>query len=188
MKTYKIKNVEIDYSQVVTKGNTYIANAYITTDQIKALIKDNPELLEEKKVSGRYFFPKVDEKYFFMDEFGRINSGIWADGHLDIERLFMGIYRTREEAQLAVYKQKATVACWKWQQENAPFEPDWSDGYQLKWLCQYIRVKNINIYGVRVTCDDYYQHQFTLPYFKSADDCEAFIEANKAHLELLFTK
>lgn len=166
MKTYKLNNIEVN------------------ADQIKSLIKDNPELLEEKKVRGRYFFPKVGEKYFFINEFGFIDYGIWGNGQLDIERLSMGIYRTREEAQLAIDKQKAIVACWKWQQENAPFEPDWSDKEQDKYYVRYIHKDECVDTDFEYTI----QPQFTLPYLKSLEDCQAFIEANKAHLELLFTK
>jgi len=165
MKIYKINNIEIG------------------EDQIKSLIKDNPELLEEKK-GGRYFFPNRDEKYFFIDEFGNIDYGTWAHGPFDNERLLMGVYRTEAEATLARDKQKAIVVCWKWQQENAPFEPDWSNTFQIKYYCYF----EGSLKQLMWTNTNISQEQFTLPYFKSQEDCSAFIEANKAHLELLFTK
>lgn len=192
-KTYKISNLPIKLSidaeksdiingQIVYGENVFTGNVELTADQIRAIIKDNPELLEEKK-GGRYFFPNRDEKYFFIDEFGNIDYGTWAHGPFDNERLLMGVYRTEAEATLARDKQKAIVVCWKWQQENAPFEPDWGDE-QVKYYVIYKHCFKIldmeSNYGI--------QSQFTLPYFKSKEDCEAFIEANKAHLELLFTK
>ncbi len=81
-------------------------------------------------------------------------------------------------------KQRAIVACWKWAQENAPFEPDW---------CNFIQEKYYVVFsdsGKRITaiCCHHCQYQFTLPYFKSKEDCESFIKANKEHLELLFNK
>ena len=66
MKTYKINNVEVN------------------ADQIRAIIKDNPELLEEKK-GGRYFFPKKGEEYWYIDEFGNIDYGTCAHGPFDNE-------------------------------------------------------------------------------------------------------
>lgn len=55
-KTYKLNNIEVN------------------ADQIKSLIKDNPELLEENKVSGRYFFPKEGEEFYTVDSRGNIKK------------------------------------------------------------------------------------------------------------------
>jgi hypothetical protein len=164
MKTYKINNVEI------------------SEEQIKEIIKDNPELLNEKK-GGRYFFPKEGKKYWRVRTDGSVIYESW-DGNYDRDIIPQGVYRTEEEVQLASAKQKAIVACWKWAQENAPFEPYWGDDTQTKF--------NVNFDHSRKTFFANYCHffqvQFTLPYFKSKKDCESFIEANKEHLELLFTK
>lgn len=166
-KTYKINNVEVN------------------ADQIRAIIKDNPELLEEKK-GGRYFFPKEgDNGYYYINAGGEVYNLVSNDHHLTGNKtVSMGVFQNKEQAELARDKQKAIVACWKWQQENAPFEPDWSNDEQTKYYAIYNHDIRAYIVG-----DSYcVQHQFTLPYFKSKEDCEAFIEANKAHLELLFTR
>lgn len=163
MKTYKINNVEV------------------SADQIKEIIRNNPELLKENK-GGRYFFPERGEWYWYVRTNGSIKNSQNFETLDDGEFIVQGVYRTQKEAELARDKQKTIVACWKWAQENAPFEPDWGDGDQKKFHVI------IDLSGDRIVYDYmiYYQTQFTLPYFKSKKDCEAFIEANKEHLELLF--
>jgi hypothetical protein len=162
MKTYKINNVEVN------------------ADQIRAIIKDNPELLEEKK-GGRYFFPKINQHYWYINNKGEVCESIMMNDPIDFARIEQGVFETEEETILARDKQRAIVACWKWQQENAPFEPDWSDSMQEKWDAIFA-----SKFKAMFTYEGCYQ--FTLPYFKSEKDCLAFIEANKEHLELLFTK
>lgn len=157
----------------------------LTKEQIKELIKNNPELLEDTKVSGRYFFPKIDEHYYYVNENGdtqywRNDMSVFNNGR-NIE---MGAFKTREEALLARDKQKAIVACWKWAQENAPFEPDWSNEYERKYYVYY----NFDPKKIDMRCANTIKTQFALPHFKSKEYCEKFIEANKANLELLFTK
>lgn len=166
MKTIKIKDVEI------------------SVEELQRVIKDNPDLLKPE-VKGRYFFPKVGEMYWSINSYGLIFNNKNYD--YDIDKHFISIgncYRTKEEAELALKKQQAIVRCWKWQQENAPFEPDWGDEGQGKDYVYY----GITNKKLRCSGSSYGRYQFTLPYFKSEEDCEAFREANKEDLLLLFTK
>lgn len=164
MKTIKLKDVEV------------------SVEEIKKLIKENPELLKEEK-GGRYFFPRKNEQYWFIAAFGDVDWNI--NNYIgEAQMVSKGVYRTKEEAELACDKQKAIVSCWKWAQENAPFEPDWGDIKQNKYYVYYS-------YGDKELNWNYTlngQSQFTLPYFKSREDIEAFIKANKDSLELLFTR
>ncbi len=166
MKTIKIKDVEI------------------SVEELQRVIKDNPDLLKPE-VKGRYFFPKVGEMYWSINSYGLIFNN--KNNDYDIDKHFISIgncYRTKEEAELALKKQQAIVRCWKWQQENAPFEPDWGNGKQRKFSLYYDSdndsFKADSWFGVK--------HQFTLPYLKSPEDRDAFIKANKEDLLLLFTK
>jgi len=164
MKTYKLNNIEI------------------SEESAREFIKNNPELLE-KKVSGRYFFPKVGEKYWYTcdgEPRSTQNTNTVADKYI----ISVGGFRTKEEAILDLDKQQAIVRCWKWQQENAPFEPDWGDEGQYKYFVSF----NHNTNEFYTSINTNIQSQFTLPYFKSAEDRDKFIEANKEDLLLLFTK
>ena len=168
MKTYKLNNIEI------------------SEESAREFIKNNPELLE-KKVGGRYFFPKVGEAYWSFSDMGGAYSTTNSNDYLDKYNISIGnCYRTKEEAILSEKKQLAIVRCWKWAQENAPFEPDWSNAKQPKFYVRFDHGEKIFVFVF--DCDYQYQSQFTLPYFESAQAKNKFIEANKEDLLLLFTK
>lgn len=161
MKTYKLNNVEV------------------SEDQVRELIKSNPELLEKKEVKGRYYFPeKKGETVFIFSNYGTVITEFFNN------LLETGAFKTIVDAKLAYDKQCAIVRCWKWAQENAPFEPDWENGTQPKWFAFYSYIHD------EIKFEDYRgaKFEFTLPYFESGEDCKKFIEANKADLELLFLK
>lgn len=164
--------------------NYKINDVEVSKEQIKELIKNNPEILEDTKVIGRYFFPKMDETYYSFDRNGNIREDKNEGTFYDLQTIGMGVIKTKEEAELVRDKQKAIVACWKWAQENAPFEPDWNNPGENKYRAYYdFSTKEIGcVQNVRLV------EQFTLPYFKLQEDCKKFIEANKSNLELLFTK
>lgn len=161
-----------------------INNIEISVEEFKRLAKENEALLKEPEVKGRYFFPKVREEYWGIHSYGFIFNNTNYD--MDKYNISIGnCYRTKEEAELALKKQQAIVRCWKWQQENAPFEPDWGNHQQKKYSPYYHSVTYEKIKS------DYTwnaQFQFTLPYFESEEDCDAFITANREDLLLLFTK
>ncbi len=164
MKTIKINNIEV------------------SAEELRRVIKENPDILKDE-VKGRYFFPKEGEKYYsfgiggsICDDFYRNHSGYALE-------VSWGVYKTKEDAELARDKQKAIVACWKWAGENAPFEPDWKDLIQQKWSVFYNYINMSIKEWYRYTHDN-----ITLPYFKSKEDAQAFINANKDNLMLLFTK
>lgn len=163
MKTYKLNNVEV------------------SEDQVRELIKSNPELLEKKEVKGRYYFPKNGgDAYYFED-----NEPIVRYSFSLLKST--GMFKTKKNALLAYDKQCAIVRCWKWAQENAPFEPDWGSIEEKKWHATFCHTRGY-WYGPTPIWHSDFQEQFTLPHFKTKEDCERFIEANKADLELLFLK
>lgn len=160
MKTYKLNNVEV------------------SEEQVRELIKSNPELLK-KEVKGRYYFPKKKgETVFIFSNYGTVITEFFNN------LLETGAFKTIVDAQLAYDKQCAIVRCWEWAQENAPFEPDWEETNQNKNCASYNHKDSV--FYVESTYS--IQTQFTLPHFESKKDCDKFIEANKADLELLFLK
>lgn len=162
-----------------------INNIEISVEEFKRLAKENEALLKEPEVKGRYFFPKVGETYWYATSLGEVCKtqylGVDGDDHI-VSR--GNCYRTKEEAELALKKQQAIVRCWKWQQENAPFEPDWEDEFECKNYCGF----DHDIGELYTVDNESLQSQFTLPYFESEEDCNAFIKANKEDLLLLFSK
>ena len=180
MKTIKINNIEV------------------SAEELRRVIKENPDILKDE-VKGRYFFPKNGDSYwsveskinhfisdnFVSDDFKFNNRPDYINSNIT---LMCNCYRTEEEARLALAKQKAIVACWKWAQENAPFEPDWDDGEQERWSVFYHTQNYTKNKYLEICCSSYAHDNITLPYFKSKEDAEAFINANKDNLMLLFTK
>lgn len=161
-----------------------INNIEISVEEFKRLAKENEALLKEPDVKGRYFFPKVGDVYWFINSWEGIKYN-FNDSVFDKENISAGnCYRTKEEAELALKKQQAIVRCWKWQQENAYFEPDWVDNHQRKYFYKYCSKNRCYI----TDYDFLTKSQFSLPYFKSEEDVGSFIEANKEDLLLLFTK
>lgn len=162
-----------------------INNIEISVEEFKRLAKENEALLKEPEVKGRYFFPNVGEEYWGINSLGFVFNEKNDDDTTDKHNISIGnCYHTKEEAELALKKQQAIVRCWKWQQENAPFEPDWNNHSQDKYYYLFDHERNELYTG---HCR-FLQEQFTLPYFKSAQDRDSFIKANKEDLLLLFTK
>ena len=118
MKTIKIKDIEI------------------SAEELRRIVSENKELLKEPEVKARYFFPKEEESFWHV--YGDGSTGLYTktDGRFNVE-ISKGVFRTDEEALLSASKQRAIVACWKWSQENAPFEPDWGDNTQRKYNVIY---------------------------------------------------
>lgn len=162
-----------------------INNIEISVEEFKRLAKENEALLKEPEVKGRYFFPKVGETHWYIMNYGEITKTQNTNDIVDKHNISTGnCYRTKEEAELALKKQQAIVRCWKWQQENAPFEPDWGNRDENKYFVFFDCVYR----ELAITFDMVIHCKFALPYFKSNEDCKSFIEANKEDLLLLFNK
>lgn len=164
MKTIKIKDIEI------------------SAEELRRIVKENEALLKEPEVKGRYFFPKKGESFYDLNVY--LCNDLPTNHEFNIDRYSLGVFETKKQANLAQDKQKAIVACWKWQQENAPFEPDWGNEDQGKWHVTFDLCEK----KLQTSFDYHVQCQFTLPYFRSEKDVEDFIQACKEHLTLLFTK
>lgn len=164
MKTIKIKDIEI------------------SAEELRRIVKENEVLLKEPEVKGRYFFPKKGESFYDINVY--LCDDLPTNHEFNIDRYSLGVFETKKQANLARDKQKAIVACWKWQQENAPFEPDWGNMGQKKFCVIYDHISKKFNYD----CCTNIQTQFILPHLKSKEDKDNFIEACKEHLTLLFTK
>lgn len=161
MKTYNINNVEIN------------------EEELRKIIKDNPELVKEENKS-RYFTPNVGEDFFSFDNTGEIQEFANNDCTIDSELIVMGVYRTKEETQLARDKQLALVRMWNYADEKFYFRPDWSNQLQDKYHVIYHHLdRKFTWY-----CSGTIQHNFLLPYFKSCKDIQEFIKDNQKDLEL----
>ncbi len=161
MKTYKIKDVEV------------------SEEQVRQLIKDNPELVKESTHKSKFFEPTAEERayYLFYADFSHRND--WGT-NFGKEMIARGVYRTKEEAEKADQKRMALVRLWNWAGKNAPFTPDWRDDSQDKYFARYDHDSNVLL----TYYDGDVQSQFTLPYFASEDDVARFIKECEADLRI----
>jgi hypothetical protein len=147
-----------------------INNVEISKEELRKVISENPDLLEPV-VRGRYFFPKSGEPYYYIDESGDVlfypNEGSYLDFNDYKEISNQGVYATEDEAIHDRDRRQAIVRCWKWAQENAPFESDWS---RESWQYYTFLTRGMN----------------ELPFFKSRRDVVDFINANREDLLLIF--
>lgn len=106
-------------------------------------------------------------------------------GFFDDKRYKIGnYYQTRELVMQARDRQLALMRLRDYSLENMPFEPDWSNSLQIKFYVYYDHEHGIN----RFITDNVYevQEQTELPYFKSMNDCNKFIEDNEQDLKIVF--
>lgn len=69
--------------------------------------------------------PKVDERYFYVNEYGGVEYETWDDDDVDNRLMAMGIvYRTEKEAEKARDRRLAKVRL----QRTSTFEPDFENG------------------------------------------------------------
>lgn len=180
MKTYTIKSETYNLKQDLLSGETFVESAIVSEQTIRDLIKANPELLKDEK-KFKFFKPNIDDTTYYLNQNGILDDEYEGfDGEDEI--INRGVYATKEEATLADEKRMAIVRCWNWADEFAYFRPDWSDDNQTKYFVFYFNSRKT----FEVNSANSIQYEFTLPYFKSQEDAEAFINANKADLEKLF--
>lgn len=158
----------------------------VTEDQLKEIIKQNPELLKEKK--GRWRAER-GSKYWTIDTYGGTHSygGTYfyvEDGDTADNKFYnMGnYYKTEEEAQKAKEKQLAVMRVSDAIMDYNDWEEvDWSNSNQYKHYIYYDYANNKFDIGSVLFCTGY----CVLPYSKEALT-EDFINTHKNDLKLIF--
>jgi len=160
-----------------------INNIEVSKDELRKIISENPDLLKPVANKGRYFFPKHDDTFWSFNQKGEVFNGLYGtyNTYDTFNKNTIEKYATEAEAIHARDRKQAIVRCWKWAQENAPFEPDWSDNNEYQYFASLDTVDNTLS---AVSFSSKFQNE--LPYFKSREDAKKFIEANKEDLLLIF--
>lgn len=116
--------------------------------QLLAIVKKSTE--EKPKV----WKPKNNEKYYFIYSQGKLSNTIWNDSSMDASSYAIGnCFRTKEEAEFAIEKQKITTELKRFAQEHNEYEIDLTNdkgvyflmyingevtfGYCLKYLSMF---------------------------------------------------
>lgn len=102
-------------------------------------LKKFPNILTEwfeeikEPVDSIHYKPKDGEEYFYISDYGSVESGIWRGYHVDNERLALGfIYCTEEGCRKARVRRLAKVRL----QRTSDFKPDFENG-NGGWLVGY---------------------------------------------------
>ena len=151
-------------------------NIEVSKEQVRELLKANPELLEDKT------FPQEGDEYWFLTGDGQTGSITWVDDKRDKDRQALdNLFQTEKQTIHARDFDKATVAIWNWQRRECPFVPDWKDNEQENWSLNYDHDDE------EWDCDwsFSFQENFHLPYFVIKEDAERCIKECAEHLEVI---
>lgn len=78
----------------------------------------------KEPVDSIHYKPKDGEEYFYVSDYGSVESGIWRGYHVDNERLALGlIYPTEEACMKAKERKLAKVRL----QRTSTFKPDFEN-------------------------------------------------------------
>ena len=154
-------------------------NIEVSAEEIRKLIKENPEIVGELEKKSKFFSPKEGERYWRIAS-GDVDAFINENDNADANIIKCGVYRTLEEVQKAIEKQKALVRLWNYADEKMFYRPDWNNKDEEKYFI-YFDYKN----GMWVV-ESFYncRENFLFPYFKTREDAEQFIKDNLSDLNL----
>lgn len=158
-----------------------IKNTQINAEEIRRLVKKNPEILEnkgrERVAHGEAYSYLADNGDITVD----IERGLKRDKHrFDIGNYLPGNQLDPDYFQSIVWRLLARQRLWDWALENAHFVPDWGDRKQDKWYVWYYYGDN----KFKIAFQRNYQFQFDLPYFATKEDCQRFIDECGEDLEI----
>lgn len=113
-----------------------VVNSSFNEYSIKDTLAEDWEVVEEKK---KYWRPKKDERYYFIDEYQEGIGNDTNDGtDVDDIRLSIGnCFKTKEEAEHMVEKLKVIHELQKFAYENNEGEIYWNDVDQSKYMLIY---------------------------------------------------
>lgn len=87
----------------------------------------------EEPTDSIHWKPKIDEKYFYINEYGDVEYETWDDDDVDNRLMAMGlIYRTEEECEEARDRRLAEVRL----SQTSDFEPDF-ENCEGGWVVGY---------------------------------------------------
>lgn len=119
---------EVDGSKILKEYDSNNKNTMLVSE-----IKNFDEWFEEIKepTDSIHWKPKIDEKYFYINEYGDVEYETWDDDDVDNRLMAMGlVYRTEEECEEARDRRLAEVRL----QRTSDFKPDWKNekyGYSI---------------------------------------------------------
>lgn len=187
MKTYKLYN-----KQVKVNGDLFthhlVGDIELTEKEVKELVNEymmtNGGATPTHK--RKYFVPKVGEKYYLVsgDDYRAIICYTNNEHGADINNIKQGnCFATEQEAQDELNRRQALVRLWSNYDDKYSWDIDWEDNDPTKYYIGYD-------YSIKSVFADCYSHSIKtnteLPYFKSAEDRNQFVESNRDDLLIIF--
>lgn len=125
----------------------------------------------EEPTDSIHWKPKIDEKYFYINEYGDVEYETWDDDDVDNRLMAMGlIYRTEEECEEARDRRLAEVRL----SQTSDFEPDFENG-KGGWVVYYDHeCETLAVYDF-----DYYDAGEPVRY-ATREEAEKSIKENRA--------
>ena len=188
MKTYKL----LRDMPTVKAGTTFreitrevdgskILKEYKSSNKVSILVSevnDFDEWFEKiEPTDSSNWEPKVDERYFYVNEYGDVEYETWDDDDVDNRLMAMGlVYRTEEECEEARERRLAKVRL----QRTSDFKPDPNKG-ELGWIVGYsCRAKKLAVERFM------YSHYGETIHFKTAEDAKKSIRENEQDWKIYF--
>lgn len=177
MKTYKIPTKKFE-------ALDYHIEAEFDEETIREFIKNNPELLTPTH-KRKYFVPKVGEEYYVIETDGKKTPRTWEEDMYDKRYLKIGnCFPTEQDAQDELNRRQALVRIWNNYDDKYSWDIDWNYHSQVKYGIYYSHYND----DKKLVGDESKGSQVhtELPYFKSAEDRNQFVEENESDLKLIF--
>ena len=165
-----------------------MANLEELTKKAEEMEKQLKELKSEikraKKYQGMQLPYDYADKYFFIDEEGKVCESKWDNWDMDINRFSQGnIFNTKEEAELESKRRTLIAKFREFRNDyNEGWKPDWTDTNEEKWS---VILREGKLQALTV----YFNNSFdTFGHFKNQEDCQRAIEIFGEEIIKLFVE
>ena len=158
-------------------------NIELSEQEVKDLIEQYNKPTHKRK----YFVPKVGEEYWFITSSGTESTFIYTneESYPDIRNIQSGnCFATEQDAQDELNRRQALVRIWNNYDDKYAWNIDWEDKEQQKETIEYDYRKKDFYKGISGWID--LRLSTELPYFKSAEDRNQFVEENESDLLTVF--
>lgn len=176
-KTYKLEGK----IKITTEGDDF--SAEVPAEEIKRLLKENPELLEEK--GYKLWRAEKGSRYWYVPGDGSVDWSYEEKDSVDDFRYLTGNYfATKEEAEAHKARLEAigrvTHAILE---ANEGWEPDWSDEIEEKYYLYYSHFGDNEFDWGEIGL---LQETQTLPFAKSSEIVKTIIAEYEDDLRIIF--
>lgn len=154
---------------------------------IRNLLKENPELLTPTPTHKRkYFVPRDGETFYYIDNaFCDVRESKYEQ-HREFSKFCVesgNSFRTMEDGYDELNRRQSLVKIWNNYDDKYSWDIDWEDRKQEKY--EIIYNHSMKEFFLTYEYTDK-QTSTELPYFKSAEDRNQFVEENESDLLIIF--